>query len=123
MENNIKIVRFKDGIDVICKITVEEELGIIDIEDPMEFQIHNANLMIQQWLPIAVAKENKVRVRINDVLCIYEPNNSFQEYYEGLVSKINEVVESNDVRNASVEKIKELIEALEEIPSDGTLVH
>jgi len=123
MENNIRIVRFKDGIDVICKITVEEELGSIDIEDPMEFQVRNANLMIQQWLPIAVAKENKVRVRINDVLCIYEPNNSFQEYYEGLISNINSIVENNDVKNASVEKIKELIEALEESSNTGTLVH
>ena len=122
MENNIKIVRFKDGIDVICKVLIEN-LMTIDIEDPMMFEVRNANLMIEQWLPIAVAKENKVTIKMNDILCIYEPNDSFQEYYQGLVSNINAVVESNDVKNASVEKIRELIEALEESSSTGTLVH
>ena len=122
MENNIKIVRFKDGIDVICKVLIEN-LMTIDIEDPMIFEVRNANLMIEQWLPIAVAKENKVTIKMNDILCIYEPNDSFQEYYQGLVSNINAVVESNDVKNASVEKIRELIEALEESSNTGTLVH
>lgn len=120
--DNIRIVRFKDGQDVICRVS-EENLKTIDIEEPMMFSVRNASLMIQQWLPLAVTKSNKVSIHLDDILCIYEPNDNFREYYEGLITKINDVVEKNDLANANVDKLKELIEALENAPSDDTPLH
>lgn len=120
--DNIKILRFKDGQDVICRV-LEETLKSIDIEDPMVFEVRNANLMIQQWLPIAVVKNKTVQLKLQDVLCIFEPNDNFREYYEGLVAKINDVVEKNDLAHANIDKLKELIETLENLPSDDTPLH
>jgi hypothetical protein len=122
MDNNIKILRFKDGLDVICKVT-EESIISLDIEDPMMFEVRNSNLMIQQWLPIATTKTNKVSIRQSDILFKIEPNENFKEYYEGLVSKINDVVESNDIRNASMDKIKALMEEIESSANGNQVVH
>ena len=122
MENNIQIVRLKDGRDIICNVEFETD-GMISMEEPMLFEVRNANLMIQHWLPIAVTKDNKVTIHEENVLCIYEPNNSFREYYEGIVSKINEVVEGSDLSNANVNKIKEILDALEESPEDVSSLH
>lgn len=122
MDNNIKILRFKDGLDVICKIT-EETIVSIDIEDPMLFEVRNSNLMIQQWLPVATTKYNKVSIKHSDILFIIEPNDHFKEYYEGLVSKINDVVENHDIRNASMDKIKKLMEEIESSDNGNQLVH
>jgi|688.fasta_scaffold1520405_1 hypothetical protein len=122
MDNNIKILRFKDGLDVICKVT-EESIISLDIEDPMMFEVRNSNLLIQQWLPIATTKTNKVSIRQSDILFKIEPNENFKEYYEGLVSKINDVVESNDIRNASMDKIKALMEEIESSANGNQVVH
>ena len=122
MDNNVKILRFKDGLDVICKVT-EETIASIDIEDPMLFEVRNSNLMIQQWLPVATTKCNKVSIKHSDILFIIEPNDNFKEYYEGLVSKINEVVEDHDIRNASLDKIKKLMEEIESDVNGNQVVH
>jgi len=122
MDNNIKILRFKDGLDVICKVT-EESIISLDIEDPMMFEVRNSNLLIQQWLPIATTKTNKVSIRQSDILFKIEPNENFKEYYEGLVSKINDVVENNDIRNASMDKIKALMEEIESSANGNQVVH
>lgn len=47
MENNIHIVRFKDGTDVICEM---EELDSfqIKITNPMMFAVRSSNLILQQ---------------------------------------------------------------------------
>lgn len=122
MENNIKILRFKDGQDVICKIT-DESIVSVDIEDPMLFEVRNANLMIQQWLPVAITQTNKVSIKHSDILFMIEPNQNFKEYYEGLVSKINEVVDNHDIRNASLEKIKKIMESIESSEDGNQIVH
>lgn len=122
MENNIKILRFKDGLDVICKVT-EESIVAVDIEDPMVFEVRNAHLMIQQWLPVAITETSKVRIKHSDILFMINPNNTFKEYYEGLVSKINEVVENHDIKNASLDKIKQLMEEMESLGDGSGIVH
>ena len=122
MENNIQIVRLKDGRDIICNVEFETD-GMISMEEPMLFEVRNANLMIQHWLPVAITKVNKVTIHEENVLCIFEPNNTFREYYEGLVSNINTVVEGNDLANANITKIKEILEALEESPEDTSSLH
>jgi hypothetical protein len=121
MENNIQIVRLKDGRDVICNVFIND--GMISMEEPMLFEVRNANLLIQHWLPIAVTKQNKITIQLDNVLCMIEPNNTFREYYEGLVSKINDVVEGNDLANADANKIREIIDALEESPEDTSSLH
>jgi hypothetical protein len=120
MENNIHIVRFKDGTDVIC---VMEELDSfqIKITNPMMFEVRNSNLLLQHWLPVDIMKGDAVAINTEDVLCVFEPTDEFTEYYLNTVVKMAEIL-----RNRS--KVKEedlnMMEVLKEMESiKGNLLH
>lgn len=115
MDNNIKIVRFKDCTDVICKI-VHDSKGVVVMEDPMWFEVRNAQLAINQWLPIAITKNNSVTIKDADILCIFEPNQEFEEYYMDLVGNINKALKTKLVdKEDRIEEAKALLEALNEM--------
>lgn len=121
MENNIRIVRFKDFSDVICKIDNETQTTV-DIEDPMWFEIRNAHLVINQWLPSAISKNNFVTVKLNDILCIYEPNKEFEEYYLGLIQDLKEGIAKVLSKEDRIEEAKALLDTLEEMTKTKNLV-
>jgi len=104
MENEVKIVRFKDGMDVICFFD-NLNAEVVDIIEPMMFEIRNMNLVMQQWLPIAMIKENRASVKWEDILCVMEPSDDFKEYFHTTVEKVNESIQKK--KNASTEEEKE----------------
>ena len=104
MENEVKIVRFKDGMDVICFFD-NLNAEVVDIIEPMMFEVRNTNLVMQQWLPIAMIKENRASVKWEDILCIMEPSDDFKEYFHTTVEKVNESIQKK--KNASTDEEKE----------------
>lgn len=104
MENEVKIVRFKDGMDVICFFD-NLNTEVVDIIEPMMFEVRNTNLVMQQWLPIAMIKENRASVKWEDILCVMEPSDDFKEYFHTTVEKVNESIQKK--KNASTEEEKE----------------
>ena len=104
MENEVKIVRFKDGMDVICFFD-NLNAEVVDIIEPMMFEVRNTNLVMQQWLPIAMIKENRASVKWEDILCIIEPSDDFKEYFHTTVEKVNESIQKK--KNASTDEEKE----------------
>ena len=120
MKNNIHIVRFKDGTDVIC---IMEELDSfqIKIENPMMFIVRSANLILQHWLPVDIMKGNAVAINTEDILCVFQPTDEFAEYYLNTVDKMNEIL-----RNKSDAKEEEInmMEVLRDMESiKGNLLH
>lgn len=121
MENNISIIRFKDGLDVICS-TEQINSFQVKIFDPMIFEIRGSQLMLQNWLPVDIMKENCVSININDILCEFAPNDEFKEYYIHTLTKLNEVLKSRDSNKE--EDIINLMESLNEMKNlKGTLMH
>lgn len=117
---DIKIVRFKDGMDIICHCIFDKKDYSYDVTSPMMFDITpKGQLVLQHWLPIAVMKEKRVRIRDEDVLCVYEPSSNFAEYYSTTIDKMNSVIESNKEENG----MEEIIEALAELQSNGVPIH
>lgn len=104
MENEVKIVRFKDGMDVICFFD-NLNAEVVDIIEPMMFEVRNMNLVMQQWLPIAMIKENRASVKWEDILCVMEPSDDFKEYFHTTVEKVNESIQKK--KNTSTEEEKE----------------
>ena len=102
--DEVKIVRFKDGMDVICFYeTLNNEY--VDVKEPMMFEVRNMNLVMQQWLPIAMIKENRTTVKQEDILCVMEPSDDFKEYFQTTVEKVNDSIQKK--KNASTEEEKE----------------
>ncbi len=121
MENNINIIRFKDGLDVICSMETINS-SQIKITDPMIFEIRNGNLLLQNWLPVDIMKVNFVTVGVDNILCVFEPNDHFLEYYVNTTQKVNQFLK--DKNTQSEEEINNLIEAISEFKNiKGTLIH
>jgi len=102
--DEVKIVRFKDGLDVICYFDNQNN-EVVEVKEPMMFEIRNMNLVMQQWLPIAMIKENRATVKWEDILCVMEPSDDFKEYFHTTVEKVNAAV--NKKKNASSDEEKE----------------
>jgi hypothetical protein len=115
----IKIVRFKDGLDVICNCESISD-DIVEIIDPMLFEIRGVNLMLQVWLPMAVIKHNSVMIGMENILCVMDPTEDFEEYYMNTVTKLSE--ESKKEREVVL--TDEVLSAFEEKESrKNSLIH
>ena len=120
--DEVKIVRFKDGLDVICFYeTLNNEF--VDVKEPMMFEIRNMNLVMQQWLPIAMIKENRATVKQEDILCVMEPSDDFKEYFQTTVEKVNDSIQKK--KNASTDEEKdymlEVLSAMDEMDNTKNL--
>jgi len=119
MENNhdIKIVRFKDGLDVVCHFnyTTEDE-SMMELETPMMFEVRNTNLVMQHWLPLSLMKKNTVKIKTEEVLCLIEPSDEFAEYYHDTVTKMNKFVNKKQTE----EETQMMLEALDELKGMDT---
>jgi hypothetical protein len=122
MENEVKIVRFKDGLDVICFFD-NLNAEVVDIIEPMMFEVRNMNLVMQQWLPIAMIKENRASVKWEDILCVMEPSEDFKEYFHTTVEKVNDTLDKK--KNASTDEEKEymleVLSAMDEMDNTKNL--
>jgi hypothetical protein len=121
MQNNIKIVRFKDGLDVVCMIEEAEDFQY-KLTSPMMFELRSSKLVLQYWLPVEVMKGNSVIIPGEEILCLIEPNDEFAEFYEKSVLKADEYVDSKS--NISKEENIQLMEALVELETiKGISIH
>jgi hypothetical protein len=122
MENEVKIVRFKDGLDVICFFD-NLNAEVVDIIEPMMFEVRNMNLVMQQWLPIAMVKENRASVKWEDILCVMEPTEDFKEYFHTTVEKLNLTLDKkkNDSTDEEKEYMLEVLSAMDEMDNTKNL--
>lgn len=115
----IKIVRFKDGLDVICDCE-EVANGMVEITNPMLFEIRGINLILQVWLPMAVIKHNSVEIGMENILCVMDPTEDFEEYYINSVIKLEEASK----KEREVVLTDEVLSAFEEKESNkSSLIH
>jgi hypothetical protein len=123
MENKeIRIVRFKDGVDVICfydRINNEE----VELTSPMMFEIRNTNLQMVHWLPLTIMKTNSVVIEKNSILCTFEPADDFTEYYITVTDKLSSI-DKDKFKQKDQEEVKEIMEALTELETiKGIPIH
>jgi hypothetical protein len=123
----IKIVRLQNGEDIIGNLT-NEDIGKFTVEEPMavniEYRGREAGLMMHHWLPVQLIKKNEILLENKDVLCILEPNDEFCEYYLNTVEKIKELLSAkNALDNMSDEETDDIMDAFEELLTDGKTIH
>jgi len=122
----VKIVRMKDGFDVVAII---ERLNngnwvfvspmMIDVEDGGK----QMNLRMEHWLPTAIVKENRVVIKQDDILTTFEPSDNFCEYFLTTVDKYNQIKLANEsIDKMSDEEMELVVNALDEIGSNKNLV-
>jgi hypothetical protein len=123
----IKILRLKNGEDIVGQITTKDD-DTFDVLEPMtvgiDFRGREAGLVMQHWLPVQLIKKNEVNISNNDVLCFIEPDNNFCEYYVNTIEKIHELLKAkNLVNNFSDEEINNMMDAFDELQDVGHTLH
>jgi len=114
----VKLLRLKDGIDVICDCIFEKDNKLI-IDSPMLFELRGTNLVLQQWLPAAVMKGYSVEVSSSDVLFTMEPTEDFEEYYINAMIKLKDETRKEN----EVELNEEVMAAFEDKEIGKSLLH
>jgi len=125
--DNIKIVRLKNGDDIIGQFTANG-INSYDIVEPMtvdlEYRGKEAGLVMRHWLPVQLIKSNEVVLAKQDILCVIEPADDFCEYYENTIIKIHDLLKAkNLVDSLSDEEIEDMLNEFEELQHNGNTLH
>jgi len=125
--DNIKIVRLKNGEDIIGQLTANG-MNSYDVVEPMsiglDFRGKEVGLMMRHWLPIQLIKKNEIVLDKNNILCVIEPADEFCEYYTNTIKKIQDLLKAKQIVNEmSDEEINDALEHFEELNHDGNTLH
>jgi SAM-dependent MidA family methyltransferase len=123
--NTIKIVRLKNGEDIIGNLSDNID-GDYDISEPMSVSLvqkgHESGLVMSHWLPVQLIKKNEIKINSRDVLTMFEPNDEFAEYYTNTVEKIKQLLKAKNVADSMTdEEIEDIMDAMED--GDGQTLH
>jgi hypothetical protein len=124
--NNIKIVRFVDGTDIVSNV---EELieGEFLFTNPMAFNIQNrgvaSHITLGFYLPQPFVEHNEMIITKKDILFMVTPKEEFCEYYENSVNQFNE--DESEVETGSMsEKLKDMMmKAFVELDPEEKVIH
>jgi len=125
--NNVKIVRLKNGEDIVGQLTANG-ISAYDVTEPMtvglEFQGKELGLVMRHWLPIQLIKKNEISLEKQDILCLIEPADDFCEYYVNTIKKIQDLMKAKKmVQNMSDEEINDALQQFEDLNHDGNILH
>ena len=124
--DNVKIVRLKNGEDIIGQLTANG--SSYDVSEPMSFNLDfrgkQTGLVMNHWLPIQLIKKNEISLEKQDILCVIEPADDFCEYYVNTIKKIQDLLKAKKiVQDMTDEEINEALEQFEELNYNGNLLH
>ena len=122
--NTIKIVRLKNGEDIIGNLNlINDEYEIME---PMSVNVvmkgQESGLVMSHWLPVQLIKKNEIKINSRDVLTVIEPNDEFAEYYTNTVEKIKQLLKAKNLADEMTdEEIEDIMDAMED--GDGQTLH
>jgi hypothetical protein len=123
----IRIVRLKNGEDIVGNV-IDGNTGVYTVEEPMSVNIdyrgNEAGLIMQHWLPVQLIKKNQIEINDKDILCMFDPADTFCEYYINTVEKIKELLAAkNLVDSMKDEEVNDIMDAYEELEQYGNTLH
>lgn len=123
MYDSVKIVRFKDGLDVITtRTTISDDL--IELNNPMMFELRNSHLVMEQWLPLAVMEGDTVTIQSKEILCEMNPNSEFAEYYVETIRRLKRALRQEQEEPRDEIGMRDMLTALIELETaNNVLIH
>jgi len=129
MDNsNVRIVRLKNGEDILCNLLINEDKVLINLLEPMllstEVHFNEEHLVLTSWLPVSLIKENRSVIPITEVLCVMQPNDELIEYYNEMMKKMNSSLIVKDMDDLTEEETMQMMEVMDEMKSTkGLVIH
>jgi hypothetical protein len=109
-QQEIKIVRFKSGEDVVAELS-NDRLGQVVLRNPMEVKVIADNrqqknvVYMQQWLPITIMAQNEARVSEHDILTVMQPSDEFATYYMEMIQQVDSLIEASSLSETDPEEL------------------
>jgi hypothetical protein len=122
MYDLVKIVRFKDGLDVITTRTSLTK-DLVELDNPMMFEVRNSHLILEQWLPLAVMEGDTVTIETKEILCEMNPNSDFAEYYVETIRKLKRALRQEKDEPRDEDDMKDMLEALIQLETANVSIH
>jgi len=100
MHDTIKILRLKDGEDIITAYRIDEKSNVVVMDNPMTIFFKRMGMgksivMMNPWLPLEIVEQNIAKIYANEIMTIIEPKQSLVQYYLQSVKESKEMVEMN----------------------------
>lgn len=121
--DQIKIIRLKNGEDIICYVYTDDNY-YFDICEPMTVDIEQrgqyaGHLIMANWLPVTLIKDNRTTLKSEDILTMFDPDDKFCTHYIDMVSKLRSMIEAkNKVKEMTNDEITEIFNAMEGLKSN-----
>jgi hypothetical protein len=121
MHDSVKIVRFKDGLDVITTRTSLTK-DLVELDNPMMFEVRRSHLVLEQWLPLSVMEGDTVTIESKEILCEMNPNSEFAEYYVETIRKLKRALRQEENEPRDEEGMRDMLAALLELETANNVV-
>ena len=124
LEHKTQVIKLQNGEDLIANVSIDG-LNHYILDQPMAFSVDfrgiDAGLVMRQWLPIQLIKNNQLQVHTKDILTMAEPNEEFVDYYVYTVEKIKNVLSAKELaKEMTDEELQLAINDYQDIQYDGT---
>lgn len=120
----IKVVKLKDGCDVVCDMSLVK--GEYLLKNPMAVEMrpgkNGYQILMENWLPVGLIKDNEAFISVDEVICTLEPNEELIEYYSMAVERVNEAL-MNSEKGSEDDDMEEILEAFKEMGSKEHVFH
>lgn len=98
MHDTIKILRLKDGEDIITSYHIDEKTNVIVMHNPMTIFFKRVGLgksvvMMNPWLPLELVETNIAKIYATEIMTVIEPKQSLIEYYLQSVKDTKEILD------------------------------
>jgi hypothetical protein len=129
MDNsNVRIVRLKSGEDILCNLLINDDKVLVNLMEPMVIEYETfgdtQHLMIANWLPVSLVKENKSVIPVTEVLCVMHPTDELIKYYNQTIEKMNSALVVKPMEELNEEEMTQMMEVMEEIKTTkGLIMH
>lgn len=126
--NKLKIVRLKNGEDIMGFVTYTQHDGVYDISHPMildiDFSSRQSQLMMSYWLPVQLIEENVALIKEDSILCFMDPNDDLCEYYRTTTQRLKDILDAKDiVDQMSDEEVEDVLQEFEDFKNSGSVLH
>lgn len=126
--NKLKIVRLKNGEDIMGFVTYTQHDKIYDVSHPMLLDIDYSNrqsqLLMSYWLPVQLIVENVALISEDSILCFMEPNEDLCEYYRTTTQRLKDILDTQQiVDQMNDDEIEQVMQEFENFKNSGSVLH
>ena len=122
----VKILRLKSGEDIIGSILADDKTYIVMEPMTVDVEVRGSNagtLVMGNWLPVQLIKDNAATINLEDVLTLLEPQDHFVEYYNNTVDKLRKIIKAKEeAEQMTDDEITAVLDAYENM-DENRLLH